>query len=126
MRKKNDICIITQEVASTEDGKSQVIAVYRVGYFGEENTLKMIQSLSLGISLQPGTSIISDNKLLAHGKFTICTQIGCEAISTISDDDLKIIFSSNNHFLGIINGDGKQLNIPLSFNGFKAAIEAIK
>ncbi len=64
--------------------------MYRVGYFGEENTLKMIQSLSLGISLQPGTSIISDNKLLAHGKFTICTQIGCEAISVISDDDLKL------------------------------------
>ena len=124
--KKVAICFLTQRVTTTKDDKLQVLAIYQIGYFGKEKILKMVQILPLGINLQAGTSIINNDKLLALGKFTICTTIGCEAISAISDDDLQVILSNRNNFLGCMNGDGKQINLPFSVNGLKEGIEALK
>jgi len=124
--KKDEICFLTQQVTTTKDDKVQVLATYQIGYFGKPKLLQMIQILPLGINLPAGTSIISNDKLLALGKFTTCTSVGCEAISTISGEDLQTILSNSNNFLGIINGLGKQINLPFSTNGLKEGIEALK
>jgi invasion protein IalB len=124
--KKQEICFLVQQFTTTKDDKTQVLAVYQIGYFGKEKALKMIQIVPLGVRLEPGTSIISvDNKLIAPGKFGICDAAGCQAVANISDEDLKTITSNSPNSLGIIGGDGKQANFPISNNGLKEGLEAL-
>jgi invasion protein IalB len=125
--KKKQTCLLTQQIpVTTKDDKTQIIAVYQIGYFGKDKTLKMIQIVPLGINLQTGTSIISGDKLIAPGKFVVCTAMGCQALADISDDDLNIILSNTQNFLGLMGSDGKQANISISNKGLKEGLEALK
>ena len=124
--KKKQTCLLTQQITVTKDDKAQIIAVYQIGYFGKDKTLKMIQIVPLGINLQIGTSIISGDKLIAPGKFAVCTTVGCQAVADISDNDLNTILSNAQNSLGLMGADGKQANISMSNKGLKEGLEAIK
>ena len=123
---KKQLCFLSQQVSTTKDDKAQVIAVYQVGYFDKEKKLKMIQILPLGVNLQAGTSIISDKEnLVAPGKYSLCTAVGCHAVAELSDKDLNTILSSATNMLGFMS-EGKQVNLPISVKGLKDGIEALK
>lgn len=110
----------------TQEDKQQPIAAFQIGYFGENKDLKIIQTLPLGIRLEAGTSIISSKKLIAPGKYTICTQTGCQAVAPISDADLETLMSTQENPVVFTNLEGKQLTLPLSIKGLKAGLKYIK
>lgn len=124
---KEKICFLTQQVNNTtEDKKTEAIAVYQVGYFKKDKTLFINQIVPLGVAIQPGTSIISDKKLIIAGKFTICTNGGCNSLAEISNSDLNQLLSNEKAEVAIMFQDGKQVNLPLTTKGLKEGIKALK
>ena len=105
--KDKQICLLNQQSQITQDDKVEVLAAYQIGYVGDNKKLVMVQILPLGTLLQPGTAIISNEKLLAPGKFTNCSTQGCQALAEISEDDLKEILNANRSLIGYVNPEGK-------------------
>lgn len=124
--KAQQICVLTQQVNVTKDDKQQVIAVYQIGYFGPKKELRMIETLPLGIRIEAGTSIIISKNLLAPGKYTTCTNLGCQAVADISDADLKTVLSTKEANVAFMNVDGQQLSLPLSTKGLQEGLEYLK
>jgi invasion protein IalB len=123
---KKKTCFLTQQVNITDkDNKTEVLAVYQLGYFNKDKSLQMVQSLPLGVDLVAGTSIISDKTLIAPAKYAICVNNWCKAIANISKEDLDKILSNANNVLGFIK-EGKSINIPISNKGLKEGLEALK
>lgn len=122
---KKQSCFLAQTLNSKEGETLQQIAQFRIGYFGTK-TLKMLQLLPFGVALQPGTSIISGEKVIAPGKFTTCQPQGCIALLELSKDDLNAIISNDKNFVGVISIEGKQMNIPLSNKGLKEGVSSMK
>lgn len=119
-------CFLSQSVNLTKDGKQQQIALYQVGYFGPKKELKMVYVLPNSVRVDVGTSIISDKKLISAGKFTVCNQTGCQAISDVSDADLKAIQSASENFITFMDSEAKQINFPLSNKGLAEGLKFIK
>jgi len=124
--KTPEICLLSQQLNLNQDDKQQPLALFQVGYFGKGKELKMIQTLPLGVRLEAGTSIISSKKLIAPGKYTTCTQAGCQAIATITDADLKTLTSTQENSVAFMNLEGKQLSLPISIKGLEKGLQYIK
>lgn len=120
------ICFLTQQVMIGEEDKQQLLAVYQIGYFGENKDLKMIQILPLGISVEAGTSIVSSKNMVALGRYTTCTQAGCQAIANISEEELKKILATSENSVAFMNVEGKLINIPLSNKGLEKGLAFLR
>lgn len=125
LNEKNHVCILSQVINIKKEGKEEPIALFQIGYFGSKKELKMVQILPLGVKLQSGTSLISKNKMIAFGKYVTCLPGGCQALMPISESNLKAMFSGEN-FIGFINFDGKQVNLPLSVKGMEKGLKYIR
>lgn len=124
--KSPEVCLLSQQLNITQDDKQQPLALFQIGYFGKEKELKMIQTLPLGLRLEAGTSIISSKKLIAPGKYTTCTQAGCQAVATITDADLKTLTSTQENSVAFMNLEGKQISWPISVKGLEKGLQYIK
>lgn len=123
---KQQVCLLNQQYQITKDNKTETLAAYQVGYMGKDKKLVMVQILPLSTMLQPGTAIISDDKLLAPGKFTICNAQACKALAELSDEDVSAILNASTNFVGYMNFEVKQISIPLSNKGLKEGLAALK
>jgi invasion protein IalB len=121
-----EICLLNLQLNITQEDKQQPIALFQIGYFGENKELKIIQTLPLGVRLEAGTSIISSKKLIAPGKYSTCTQAGCQAVAAISDAALETLTSTEENSVVFINLEGKQLTLPLSVKGLSKGLKYIK
>lgn len=126
-------CFLTQSILLNQDNdkdqksdKQQVIAIYQIGYFGNDKTLTMIQILPLGIRVDAGTSIISSKDLLSTGRFSTCINTGCHAHAAISEEDLQKIMSSSENSVAYMNIQGKQVTIPLSTKGLEKGLAYLR
>ncbi|MDP5110421.1 MAG: invasion associated locus B family protein [Rickettsiaceae bacterium] len=124
--KSPEVCLLTQRLNLNQEDKQQLLALFQIGYFGKEKELKIIQTLPLGVRLEAGTSIISSKKLIAPGKYTTCTQAGCQAVATITDTDLKTLTSTQENSVAFMNLEGKQLSLPISIKGLEKGLQYIK
>ncbi len=124
--KDKQVCMLNQQSQITKDDKVEILAAYKLGYLGSDKKLVMVQILPLGSMLQPGTAIISNEKLLAPGKFTNCPTQGCQALAEVPEDDLKEILNSSESFIGYVNLEGKQVSVPFSSKGLKEGLTALK
>jgi invasion protein IalB len=124
----NEICVLTQQLNITPENskEKQPIALFQIGYFGDKKELKMVQTLPLGISIQAGTSIVSDQKMIAAGVYTTCLNTGCNAVANISDQDLKTLLSGKDNTLAFMSVEGKQISLPLSTKGLDQGLKYIK
>lgn len=119
-------CFLTQQIDLNQDDKKQVLAVYQIGYFGEKKELKMIQTLPLGVSVEAGTSIVASKNLIAKGKYTTCTQAGCQALASMSAEELKQFLASDDNSVAFMNVEGKQINIPISKKGLEKGLAFLR
>ncbi len=122
----SSVCLLSQQINITQDNTQQPLALYQIGYIGPQKELKLIITLPLGVRLDAGTSIISSKKLIAPGKFTVCTQSGCQAVSPVSEEDIKNILSSTDSTIAFMNMEGKQVAIPFSTKGLAEGLKFIK
>jgi len=127
----NKICFLVQALqheGENEKGekRSRVVAAYQVGYFEEDQKLRIVEILPLGVSLPAGTSIISGGKLLVHGKYNVCTTEGCRASAELTKDDLKVLMSSTTNEVGFLDAKGNQVNLPISFDGLTEGLKVLK
>ena len=120
------LCQLNQQSQITKDDKTEILSMYQVGYFANDNKLMMIQILPLGSLLQPGTAIIVNEKFIAPGKFTNCLSQGCRAIAEITESDLTEILKANQLQIGYVNIEGKTVSVPLSNKGLKDGLSALK
>lgn len=120
---KKQVCYLSQ-VLVAKDKQEQRIAEFRIGYFGTKD-LKMVQILPFGVNVQVGTSIISDKKLIAPGKFTTCQTFGCIAVADLTKESIDQILNSPTNFVAIIPVEGEQMNIAIASKGLKEGLEAL-
>ncbi len=118
-------CFAEQTVTSKKDEKDVPVATYQFSY-GEKKQLKLFQILPQGLYLQPGTALVVDKELLAPGKFTLCQNNVCLALSDVSSGDISNIYKSENISLAIVSGEGKQISLPFSKKGLKEALSQLK
>lgn len=126
---KNNVsamCLLSQQINVTKDDKQEPLALYQIGYIGPKKELKMVQTLPLGVRVDAGTSIVSSKKLIAPGKFSVCTQNGCQAVAEISDADLKTMLKTNENTVVFMNIEGKQVAMPISTKGLEEGLKFIK
>ncbi len=123
-----ETCVLTQQLNVSQEGAEETkpIAVFQIGYFGDKKELKMVQTLPLGVSIQAGTSVISAQKFIAPGVYTTCLNTGCNAIASISDQDLKTLLSNKENSLAFMSFEGKQISLPLSTKGLSKGLQYIK
>lgn len=133
-----EVCYLSQKVMAQKDQKGKkaddkkaatqvdTIAVYQIGYIGAEKKLRMVQILPLGVNLPSGTSIVSNKKLMAPGKYSVCINTGCQAIAEISETEIAEILAASDNRVAFMNAEGKQIDLPISVNGLKEGLEAIK
>ena len=126
--KKQKICFLSLTLSSSsKDSKeSQFVANFKLGYFGKENNLQMVQVLPFGINLPSGTTIASNKKAIAQGMFTTCQAFGCIAVTSLKDSDIAALEKDKNAFIGVFSSDGKQINFPLATQGMKEGLAALK
>lgn len=124
--KQQPVYSLTQQLTTTRDGKDEIIVIYRIGYFGKDQKLSMIQSLPLDISILPGTAIISAKKLIAPGKYFSCNSEICSAFAEISADELQIMLANDDNSLVFVNLAGAQVVLPISNKGLKDGLKALK
>ena len=120
------VCLLSQQINVTQDNTQQPLALYQIGYIGAQKELKLISTLPLGVRVDAGTSIISSNKLIVPGKFTVCTQSGCQAVADLSEEDLKTLLNSTENTVAFMNIEGKQVAIPFSTKGLAEGLKFIK
>ncbi|MGC0371330.1 MAG: hypothetical protein DGJ47_000016 [Rickettsiaceae bacterium] len=125
-KKKAQLCVLKQSVNLKKEEKNEIIAEYEIGYYGDKKELKIIQTLPLNIRLDAGTSIVSADKAVTSGKFIVCTKQGCQAISNLSDENLKIILQNDHSKIVFMSIYGKQIATPFSSKGLGAALSYIK
>ncbi len=124
---EKNFCLLTQQVLSTKEDKTQeTLALYQVAYFAKEDAVKIIQTFLPDINIDSGTSLVVDNKLIAKGKYVLCTAGTCQSVATISKDELQAILTSKEIAVAMINGQGKQLRYPLSPKGLKEGLAHLK
>lgn len=122
---KNEICFAQQVITAKQDDKTVPVASYQFSYDAKKN-LRLAQVLPQGLLLQRGTSLIVGEKLIAPGKFTVCQNNTCIAISEISNSDLQAILAKESISVGMLNAEGKQLNLILSTKGLKEVLAEVK
>jgi invasion protein IalB len=125
---KKEMCLLTQtlNVVNNETKEQQEFAIFQFGYWGDKKELKMVQSLPLGISIQAGTSLVSEKKLLAPGQYQTCISTKCNAVAAISDQDLNTILSGKENAVIFMSYNGKSISLPLDINGLKEGLDYIK
>jgi invasion protein IalB len=136
---KNKLCSISQVVSSkvkdekTKKDVTNNLAIYKIAYFKSEkgkDTLKFLQTVPLGNSLQAGTAIITQNKekqeILAKGIYTICYAQGCVAVTDINDEIIAKISSDANSSIAFVSSENKTLALPISNDGLKEAFQYLK
>jgi invasion protein IalB len=121
--KTSKLCYLSQ--ALTKDEKK--VAEFKIGYFGPEKNLQMIQILPLGVNVGAGSALVVDKEIIAPGKFLACYSYGCLALVDLKDTDLKRLYGKEETFIGVVIADAnKQVNFKFSTKGLKKGIEAIK
>lgn len=125
--KTPEVCMLNQQINVTQEDKTQQpVALFQIGYFGPKQELKLIQTLPLGVRIEAGTSIISSKKLIAPGKYTTCIAGGCQAVVSLSNADLKALFSNSENVVAFMNLEGKQLSLPISIKGLEEGLNYLK
>lgn len=128
--KAPETCLLNQQVnisqGEGENKEESPIALFQIGYFSAEKELKLIQTLPLGTSIQAGTALFNSDTLLASGRYTICLQYGCNALTVISDEVLKTLLSAKETSLVFVNSENKKMALPLSTDGLEKGLKYIK
>ncbi|ABV73271.1 chaperonin GroEL [Rickettsia canadensis str. McKiel] len=128
LNEKKKLCFLSQQINNLEkDKEKEILAIYHIGYFNqeqEEQELKIIEIVPSNVQIPAGTIINSGDKRIAAGKYVNCTVNGCQALATITQNDLDIILSNNN-YVELITADGKQAKISFIKDGLKEGIKAL-
>lgn len=126
---KKQLCVLSQQINNTvKDKEKEILAIYHIGYFDgeqEEKELKLIEVVPPNVQIPSGTIISSGNKQIAAGKYVNCTINGCQAVVTITKDDIETILSSDNQLV-FITSDGKQAKIPFIKDGLKEGLKFLE
>jgi|GEM_PF-4218767 len=125
---KKQLCFLSQQINNTEKDKEQeVLAIYHIGYFNqeqEEKELKILEIVPSNVQIPAGTVINSGEKRIAAGKYVNCTINGCQALAVITPNDLDLILSNDN-YVELITADGKQAKISFIKDGLKEGLKAL-
>ena len=128
LNEKKQLCFLSQQINNLEkDKEKEILAIYHIGYFNqeqEEQELKIIEIVPSNVQIPAGTIINSGDKRIAAGKYVNCTVNGCQALATITQNDLDMILSNNN-YVELITADGKQAKISFIKDGLKEGIKAL-
>jgi len=120
-----DNCTIFQNVV-TGDDKKQIILRIVIAYVPKQDKPAAIITVPLGVLLRPGVQMKIDKGKPIRLPIDICMPVGCQTGMALDSDLLKSMLRGNKMFVSFFDALQKQRNIPVSLNGFTAALNSLK
>jgi invasion protein IalB len=121
-RKDAPPCDMVQVVSKKET--KQPVMVFSIGYAGKEDRYGARIGVPLGVLVSGGVAIrIDDKDVIDELKFVRCMPTGCQIEGQFEPASLEALRRGQEGGLAMLNGAGKLVVLPISLNGFSAAMD---
>jgi len=117
-------CFIFQNLTITGTGERLMHAA--AGYLTTDGKPAVTVTLPLGISLPPGIRLAVDGRELARLAFERCDQTGCFGAVALEDPLSTALTSGKEAQVKFMDGNRKEIVVPMSLRGFRGGFDALK
>ena len=116
-------CHFSLQAFSQESGKQ--VLQFRVGRFGQGNSLGAVIFVPNGVRIPPGIRIQVGKRAIHAYPFELCEPFTCQARVGLEGDLLKDLKAGLAGHVSFQNAAGKVMVVEISLNGFSAALQAL-
>lgn len=120
---KNEVCALVQSVTA-EDRENVGLTVYFQKFSTGTQVLRVFAPL--GVLLPPGIGLKIDDKDVGHAPFLRCHSFACYAQVTVEPALVTQLTTGKTAIFIIFQTEEAGIGIPVSLNGFAAALAEIK
>ena len=116
------------EVAKQDKSGStrrQELLSIAAGYATPDGKLGIVLTVPLGVYLPAGLLLKIPGAEPERVVVTTCLSNGCRGAKTLDPVFLEVMLKAKTGQVEVVNARGKKFNIPISFNGFAKAFEAL-
>jgi len=117
-------CIMDQNLVLKAGG--QPVLQFAIGLAPDDAIPTVLLKLPLGIYLPPGISFRIDDGEPATFPVERCDPDGCQAVMKLRDATIARLRAGSRLEIGFHDGARAPLSMPLSLDGFGAAIDALR
>jgi invasion protein IalB len=118
-----DLCEMVQTISQNSSGKS--LAQLAIGRKDSNSPWIGIVLVPLGTDIPFGVVLVHENGLEEVATIIRCTNIGCRARWTPAADSIAAMKAGRSSQLVFRNIENKPVRIPVSLNGFSAALKRL-
>lgn len=113
------------QVATNNTTREQVMRI-SIAHAGQAQSLGVQMQVPLGVLLTGGVLVrVDDKQTVGNFQFTRCETTGCLIESVVTPETLAPFGTAQKGILAVLDRQGKALVLPLSFNGYQAAMDAM-
>lgn len=120
---KNEVCALVQSVTA-EDRENVGLTVYFQRFSNGVQVLRVFAPL--GVLLPPGIGLKIDDKDVGHAPFLRCHSFACYAQVTVEEPLVKQLSTGKTAIFIIFQTEEAGIGIPVSLNGFGAALAELR
>ncbi|MEQ8660788.1 MAG: invasion associated locus B family protein [Gammaproteobacteria bacterium] len=117
-------CIMDQNLVLRAGG--QPVLQFAIGLAPDDAVPTVLLKLPLGIYLPPGVSFRIDEGATATFPVERCDPDGCQAVMKLREGTIAQLRAGTRLEIGFHDGARAPLSMPLSLDGFGAAIDALR
>jgi invasion protein IalB len=113
------------QIATNNTTREQVMRI-SIAHAGQAQSLGVQMQVPLGVLLTGGVLVrVDDKQTVGEFQFTRCEAMGCLIESVVKPETLAPFRTAEKGILAVMDRQGKPLVLPLSFNGYSAAMDAM-
>lgn len=122
--KKEEKCALVQSVTAEDRPNVGLTVIFLKTVDGKKRLLRVVAPL--GVLLPAGLGLKIDNKDIGQVPFIKCGRVGCISEVVVKDELVEALSSGKQAIFIIFQTPDAGIGIPVSLNGFKAGLGAIK
>jgi invasion protein IalB len=113
------------QIAANNTTHEQVMRI-SIAHAGQSESLGVQIQVPLGVLLTGGVLVrVDDKQTVGNFQFTRCEANGCLIEGVVTPETLAPFRKASKGILAVLDRQGKPLVLPLSFEGYEAAMDAM-